>query len=111
MRRHWLFLALLLSVGINCGLLGMGILRHRLLAGAAASDRFDRFDRSTASIALIAQVAPSGRQAARVRASPIASSSQARSASVSWPCSARSRRRCTRAGCGSTRRAMTCAAS
>ena len=30
MKRNLLFLALLLSVGINCGLLGMGIARHRL---------------------------------------------------------------------------------
>jgi hypothetical protein len=32
-RRNWLFLALLLSVGVNCGLLGMGIMRHRMLSG------------------------------------------------------------------------------
>ncbi|MBP9143542.1 MAG: periplasmic heavy metal sensor [Thermoanaerobaculia bacterium] len=32
MRRNWLFLALLLSVGVNCGLLGMGIMRHRMLS-------------------------------------------------------------------------------
>lgn len=31
MKRNLLFLALLLSVGINCGLLGMGIARHRLM--------------------------------------------------------------------------------
>ncbi len=31
MKRNLLFLALLLSVGINCGLLGMGIARHRML--------------------------------------------------------------------------------
>ena len=30
MRRNWLFLALLLSVGLNCGLLGMGLARHRM---------------------------------------------------------------------------------
>jgi len=29
-RRHWIFLALLLSVGVNCGLVGMGIARHRM---------------------------------------------------------------------------------
>ena len=33
-RRNWLFLALLVSVGVNCGLLGMGIMRHRMLAAA-----------------------------------------------------------------------------
>lgn len=33
MRRNWLFLALLLSVGVNCGLVGMGIMRHRMLSG------------------------------------------------------------------------------
>ncbi len=60
MRRNWLFLALLLSVGINCGLLGMGILRHRLLAGSAASDRFDRFDHSHRA------ERPPGRQGARL---------------------------------------------
>ena len=46
MRRNWLFLALLLSVGLNCGLLGMGIMRHRMLALADRSDRSDRFDPS-----------------------------------------------------------------
>lgn len=40
MKRNLLFLALLLSVGINCGLLGMGIARHRLLS--AARDAEDR---------------------------------------------------------------------
>lgn len=60
MRRNWLFLALLLSVGINCGLLGMGILRHRLLAGSAAPDRFDRFDHSHRA------ERPPGRQGARL---------------------------------------------
>lgn len=30
MKRNLLFLALLLSVGVNCGLLGMGIARHRM---------------------------------------------------------------------------------
>ncbi|MEO7795850.1 MAG: periplasmic heavy metal sensor [Thermoanaerobaculia bacterium] len=41
MRRNWIFLALLLSVGVNCGLLGMGIARHRMLAERARehSDR------------------------------------------------------------------------
>lgn len=42
MRRNWLFLALLLSVGINCGLLGMGIMRHRMLAGAERAERDGR---------------------------------------------------------------------
>lgn len=32
MRRNWIFLALLLSVGVNCGLIGMGIARHRMQA-------------------------------------------------------------------------------
>ncbi len=49
MRRNWLFLALLLSVGINCGLLGMGIMRHRMLAGADRSDHSDRSDRDERS--------------------------------------------------------------
>jgi len=31
-RRNWIFLALLLSVGVNCGLLGMAIVRHRMLS-------------------------------------------------------------------------------
>jgi len=35
-RRNWLFLALLLSVGVNCGLLGMGIMRHRMLSGMSS---------------------------------------------------------------------------
>lgn len=30
MRRQWIFLALLLSLGVNCGLIGMGIARHRM---------------------------------------------------------------------------------
>lgn len=42
MRRHWLFLALLLSVGVNCGLIGMGIARHRLAGGPAAAERDGR---------------------------------------------------------------------
>ncbi len=37
MKRNLLFLALLLSVGINCGLLGMGIARHRMLGMTAAA--------------------------------------------------------------------------
>jgi hypothetical protein len=44
-RRNWLFLALLVSVGINCGLLGMGLMRHRMLAGSDRSDRFERAER------------------------------------------------------------------
>lgn len=40
MRRNWLFLALLLSVGVNCGLLGIGIARHRMIERWAA-DRAD----------------------------------------------------------------------
>ena len=49
MRRNWLFLALLLSVGVNCGLLGMGIMRHRMLSGmssgmATGGDRGDPGD-------------------------------------------------------------------
>ncbi len=63
MRRNWLFLALLLSVGINCGLLGMGILRHRLLAGSAASDRSDHADRFDHSHRA---ERPPGRQGARL---------------------------------------------
>ena len=35
MRRHALFLALLVSVGINCGLIGVGIARHRMRAAEA----------------------------------------------------------------------------
>lgn len=63
MRRHWLFLALLLSVGINCGLLGMGIMRHRMLAGTDRSDRSDRFDRFERSER---GERPPGRQGARL---------------------------------------------
>lgn len=48
MRRNWLFLALLLSVGLNCGFLGMGLMRHRMLA-PADRDRFDRSDPSNRS--------------------------------------------------------------
>lgn len=39
MRRNWIFLALLLSVGVNCGLLGMGIARHRMRAAEPRDDR------------------------------------------------------------------------
>lgn len=39
MRRSWIFLALLLSVGVNCGLLGMAIVRHRW---ANTDERGDR---------------------------------------------------------------------
>ena len=39
MKRNLLFLALLLSVGINCGLLGMGIARHRMLQGMLQGGR------------------------------------------------------------------------
>jgi Spy/CpxP family protein refolding chaperone len=42
MRRHWLFLALLLSVGVNCGLLGMGIARHRMMERSTGAERGDR---------------------------------------------------------------------
>jgi hypothetical protein len=45
MRRNWLLLALLLSVGVNCGLLGMGIARHRLLERWADDSRGDPGDR------------------------------------------------------------------
>ena len=49
MRRNWLFLALLLSVGVNCGLVGMGIMRHRMLAGADRPDRSERAERPPGS--------------------------------------------------------------
>ncbi len=39
MRRNWIFLALLLSVGVNCGLLGMAVVRHRLAATLERGDR------------------------------------------------------------------------
>ncbi len=39
MRRNWLFLALLLSVGVNCGLVGMAIVRHRMLSVLARDER------------------------------------------------------------------------
>jgi Spy/CpxP family protein refolding chaperone len=42
MRRNWLLLALLLSVGINCGLVGMGIARHRLMERGSRADRGER---------------------------------------------------------------------
>jgi Spy/CpxP family protein refolding chaperone len=42
MRRNWLFLALLLSVGVNCGLLGMGIARHRMAERWPGGERGDR---------------------------------------------------------------------
>jgi Spy/CpxP family protein refolding chaperone len=38
-KRNLLFLALLLSVGVNCGLLGMGIARHRMLQGMMQTAR------------------------------------------------------------------------
>ncbi|MEO8275075.1 MAG: periplasmic heavy metal sensor [Thermoanaerobaculia bacterium] len=40
MKRSWLILALLLSVGVNCGLLGISILRHRWWNGMERGDRF-----------------------------------------------------------------------
>lgn len=42
MRRNWLVLALLLSVGVNCGLIGMGIARHRMVERWAGAERDDR---------------------------------------------------------------------
>lgn len=39
MRRNGLFLALLLSVGMNFGLVGMGIARHRMREAAQGEDR------------------------------------------------------------------------
>lgn len=65
MRRNWLFLALLLSVGVNCGLLGMGIMRHRMLSGMpsgmnSGGDRGDLRDRGGRD------ERPAGRQGARL---------------------------------------------
>lgn len=39
MRRNWIFLALLLSVGLNCGLVGMGLVRHRWASSMERGDR------------------------------------------------------------------------